>query len=86
MFSAEKEILMPIISRVPELVAKKFADDEINLKQLERETGLTYSTVSRWMKNQVDRADFPILEVWCKYLNCTVGDLLVYTPDRSSDA
>ncbi len=68
-----------VINRVPELVAKKFGGkDKINLKQVERETGLTYSTVSRWLKNQVDRADFPILAIWCKYLNCGIGDILVY--------
>ena len=68
-----------IENRVPWLVAEKFGGvDKVNLKDVERETGLTYSTIARWMKNRVDRADFPILEVWCKYLNCGVGDLLVY--------
>jgi DNA-binding Xre family transcriptional regulator len=68
-----------ITNRVPELVAAKFGgEDKINLSEVERDTGLTYSTVSRWVKNRVDRADFPILEVWCKYLGVGVGDLLVY--------
>lgn len=68
-----------IVNRVPALVAKKFGGaDKVSLKQVERDTGLTYATVSSWMKNQINRADFPTLVIWCEYLNCSVGDLLVY--------
>lgn len=73
-----------IINRVPELVAAKFGGMEnVNLSEVQRETGLQYQTVSRWIKNRVDRADFPMLEVWCKYLGVGVGDLLVFEPDKS---
>jgi putative transcriptional regulator len=73
---------MPIVNKVPELVAKKFGGaDKINLSEVAREMDLTYSTVSGWVKNRIDRVDFPILAKWCKYLNCSVGDLLVYIPD-----
>lgn len=72
---------MSIINRLPELVAKKFGGaDKVNLSDVERETGLTYSTVSRWYKGRVDRVDFPVLEVWCKYLNVKPGDILDYSP------
>lgn len=73
---------MPVINRVPELVADKFGGEEkINLKEVERQTGLNYGVISRWIKGRVDRADFPILEAWCKYLNVGVGDILVYQSD-----
>lgn len=73
---------MPVINRVPELVANKFGGEEkINLKEVERQTGLNYGVISRWIKGRVDRADFPILEAWCKYLNVGVGDILVYQSD-----
>ena len=72
---------MPIVNQVPSLVANRFGGaDKINLSQVERETGLNYITVSRWIKGQVDRADFPTLAIWCKYLGVGVGDILVYEP------
>ncbi len=70
---------MAVINRVPELIAQKFGgENKIVLLQVQSETGLNYATVSSWVKNQVTRADFPILEKWCKYLNCGIGDLLIY--------
>lgn len=68
-----------MINRVPELTAKKFGGaDKINLMDVQRETGLNYPVVSRWVRGKVDRADFPILEKWCKYFGVGVGDILVY--------
>ncbi len=71
---------MPIINHVPELVKKrKFPRKRrANLRKVQHETGLEYSTVARWMKGAVTRADWPVLEAWCKYLECEVGELLEY--------
>jgi DNA-binding Xre family transcriptional regulator len=69
-----------IQNRVPELVTRKMRG-QVNLSEVQRDTGLTYSTVSRWMKHQIDRVDFDTLEIWCRYLNCQVSDLLIYVPD-----
>lgn len=72
---------MPVINRVPELTAAKFGGvDKINLKEVERESGIGYPVVSRWVRGKVDRADFPILEKWCQYLDCQPGDILKYVP------
>lgn len=70
---------MAIVNRLPELVAEKFGGaDKVNMSEIQKDTRLTYSTVSRWVKNEIDRVDFPILEVWCKYLGVQPGDILVY--------
>lgn len=77
---------MVIENKIPELVAQKFGgEDKINMKEVERATGLTYRTVFAWMNDRVTRADFPILQVWCKYLGVGVGDILVYVPDDAPD-
>lgn len=74
---------MTVKSRLPELVAEKFGGKEhINYSKIAEATGLTYSTVTSWVKGRVDRADFPVLDKWCKYLNCQVGDILVYEADQ----
>ena len=70
---------MPVINRVPELLAQKLGgEDKIVVQRVAQELKLTYSTAERWIKNDVTRADFPILEKWCEYLDCEVGDILVY--------
>ncbi len=75
--------MMAIVNRVPELVAKKFGGaDKVNVSQIQKETLLTYSTVRRWVKNEVDRYDAPALEAWCKYLDVQPGDILVYREDK----
>lgn len=67
-----------IVNRVPELVAQKFGGKEnINLTHVTKETGLSYPTVSSWVKDQVVRFDTPMLLAWCIYLDCTPGDLLI---------
>lgn len=71
-----------IVNRVPDLVAEKFGGkDKVNMSQVQRETGLEYQTVLRWMKSRVDRADFPVLDVWCAYLKVGVGDLLQHVAE-----
>jgi DNA-binding Xre family transcriptional regulator len=73
---------MSIINRVPQLVEQKFGGEaQVNLSVIAQDTGLAYGTVSKWVKNQVDRADFDTLSIWCKYLDCQVGDILVYAQD-----
>ena len=73
---------MSIINKLPEIVAQKFGGAEnINLKAVERESGLNYVTVSRWVKGQIDRVDFATLDTWCEYLHVQPGDILVYEPD-----
>jgi len=72
---------MPVINRVPVLVAQRFGGaDNVNLKEVERQTGLNYGVVSRWLKDRIERVDLPVLEAWCKYLGVGVGDILVYEP------
>ena len=75
--------MMAIVNRVPELVAAKFGGDpeNVNMLKVQRETGLTYATVSKWVKGQVIRYDADALEVWCKYLKVQPGDILVYRED-----
>lgn len=68
---------MMIVNRLPELLEKRFGGKP-NMLQVQHETGLAYGTINSWIKDKINRVDFPTLEVWCKYLDCQPGDLLVY--------
>lgn len=74
---------MLIVNRVPELVAAKFEGERVNAQAVQKEVGLTYSTVHSWLNDNVTRYDATALEAWCKYLNCDVGDLLVFKRDSA---
>lgn len=70
---------MTIINRLPELITKKVGGEgNINLSELQRETKLTYATVSDWTKGRVSRVDFETLDTWCRYLGVQPGDILTY--------
>lgn len=71
-----------IVNQLPILVANKFGNGKVNMKQIERDTGLTYATVSAWLKDQINRVDFPTLAIWCKYLDVQPGDILKYEADK----
>ena len=74
---------MPVINRVPELVAAKWGgEDHINVSKVAEETGINYPTTHAWLRGKkgrkIDRVDLGVLEKWCKYLGVQPGDILVY--------
>jgi len=52
--------------------------------KLAQETGLHNSVLSKYRYGQVRRADLTAVEAICKALECGVGDLLEYVPDRKA--
>ena len=57
--------------RLPDKEAKNFTWETVS-----KDTGITYGTILRWKKNQLDRADFSTLDRLCEYFDCEVGDVL----------
>ncbi|MDX1995304.1 MAG: helix-turn-helix transcriptional regulator [bacterium] len=58
----------------------------IRINEIAAETGVAPSTISRWMKNAVTKFDAPVVEAFCAYLDCDVGDLLYIEPTAAGDA
>lgn len=77
----ETEVRKKVVNHLPELVAAKFEGQEVNMSEVKRATGLNYGTIDNWMKDRINRVDFPTLVVWCDYLDCTVGDILELLPE-----
>ena len=75
---------MGIVNNVPRLLAEKFGGKEnLNLKQIQNETGIAYSTVNAWAKGRVDRFDLEMIEKWCDYLEVDPGQL--FTREKSHE-
>ncbi len=52
--------------------------------KLAQETGLHNSVLSKYRYSQVRRADLIAVEAICKALECGVGDLLEYVPEKKA--
>jgi DNA-binding Xre family transcriptional regulator len=45
-------------------------------KEIAEAVGVNEHTVSRWVKNEVNMINVQVLEAFCNYFECDVGDLL----------
>jgi putative transcriptional regulator len=75
-----------IINHFRILLAQKATklQKNIALLDVQRETGIAWSTLNAWANNQVTRYDAPVIQALCEYFNCQVGDLLVFEKEEPS--
>jgi DNA-binding Xre family transcriptional regulator len=75
-----EEIDMKVVqNRFTELLARKGRKEgrSITRRKVAEETGIGLSSVQNWAANQVTRYDALQIAVFCEYLNCTPGELLI---------
>lgn len=48
--------------------------------EIKRVTGTPIKTISDWDKGNVKQFHAGVLERFCRYFDCSVGDLLEFTP------
>jgi putative transcriptional regulator len=67
-----------IVNRFRILLAEKETREKrhIPLTEVQRETGIAWTTLQAWANNEVQRFDAPVMAALCEYLGCEVGDLL----------
>lgn len=78
-YTRKIETVGNISSRFNELLREKSerVGEHITLQRVALETKLSYNTVIKWAKNQIDRYDKPTMLTLLEYFDCEVGDLLV---------
>lgn len=69
-----------IVNRFRILLAKKATKQQqsIALMDVQRETGIAWSTLNSWANNRLTRYDAPVIIALCEYFDCQIGDLLVF--------
>jgi DNA-binding Xre family transcriptional regulator len=74
-----------IKSHLAHLIAEKAKQEnrKLSYRTVAKETGISYSTISRLARNEVTRYTDVMLSSLCGYLACSVGDLLEYEPRES---
>jgi DNA-binding Xre family transcriptional regulator len=68
-----------VVNRLAEILAIKGRQEarKISVEMVSDETGLARNTIYLWIRNDVKRYDKDTLEVFCDYLDCEIGDLLI---------
>lgn len=54
---------------------------KITYTEIQKDTGTPIKTISRWDSGKVTQIQTKVLERFCEYLDCEVGDLIRHTPD-----
>lgn len=74
-----------VVNRFRMLLAEKATKEQhsIAINDVQRETGVAWSTLNSWANNQVTRYDATVIQALCEYFNCQVGDLLIFEKDHS---
>jgi putative transcriptional regulator len=62
---------------------REFLDGkQLSQSDLQRLTGLAYSTINEMCNNRTRRIDFDTIDVLCSALDCSVGDIIEYARDK----
>jgi putative transcriptional regulator len=75
-----------IVNHFRILLAQKATKQQQNIALLDvqRATGMAWSTLNAWANNQVTRYDAPVILALCEYFDCEVGELLVYEKEEAA--
>ena len=68
-----------LTNRARELLARKMRLEgrTITQRDIVAETGMSSATVNKWMRNDVQRLDAPIVLALMEYFNCSLQELIV---------
>lgn len=69
-----------IVNKLRVLLAQKSeeARKNIPLREVERQTKIPWTSLQSWANNKIVRFDAKSIIALCDYLDCEVGDLLIY--------
>lgn len=67
-----------IVNRLSRLLGER----RMSIKELQRQTGLSYDTLHKLYSDKSGRIDFDTLDKICRALGVQPGDILEYAPDQ----
>ena len=73
-----------VYNRFRVLLAEKAESEQRNipLTEVERQTGIAWTTLQAWANNKVSRFDVPVIIALCDFLTCSLGDLIIYEQEE----
>lgn len=61
-------------------LSRLLGERRLKISDVARDTGLNRGTLTRLYHETAERVDLDVLDRLCGYLNCTLPDLLEFTP------
>jgi DNA-binding Xre family transcriptional regulator len=61
---------------------QKKTGQKLTWEKLAEDTGIAYSTISRWANGKTNRYDDKVMAILCDYFQVQPGDILVYESDK----
>ena len=61
-------------------LSRLLGERRLKISDVARDTGLNRGTLTRLYHETAERLELDVLDRLCVYLNCTVADLLEFTP------
>jgi len=77
-FLIKREDTMSIKIHLGRLLGER----KLRASEVARKTGINKNTLSSLYNEKVSGIRFDTLERLCKFLNCSIGDLIEYVPDN----
>lgn len=65
-------------------LSRLMGERKIKIADLSRDTGINRGTATRLYYETAERIEIDAINVLCKYLNCSISELLEYVPDNTS--
>ena len=71
---------MTIKNRLKILIAVKEIREnrKLTLRIISQETGISTNSLTAYNNQNVERFDASVLEAFCKYFNCEIGDIIFF--------
>ena len=65
------------------ILSRTIGDRRITQTELSDATGIRLTTIGEWYNDMKDRIDLDLLDKMCESLDCPVGDILEYVPNKN---
>ena len=61
-------------------LSRLLGERRVKISELSRDTGINRGTLTRLYHETAERVELDVLDGLCRYLGCTLGELLEYVP------
>ena len=62
-------------------LSRMMGEKKLKISEVARDTGINRGTITRLYQETAVRVEFDVLERLCKYLDCSIGELLEVKED-----
>ena len=62
-------------------LSRMMGEKKLKISEVARDTGINRGTITRLYQETAVRVEFDVLEKLCKYLDCSIGELLEVRDD-----